>query len=341
MAEFNTNPGDSSVTELEREVDRERERVSATLDELQARASVGSLVDQLAKAVGENGGEVSRNLGRSLRDNPLAALLTGSGLPGLWQAQARGAMRQTAWEDQERDFLRPRQDRLSETPFRLRPTGAGLSESWQEPGYPDKVLVKPRRAASVSASPTLRAGSARASPIRSTDVRERPSDVAHSASAEAASGRRPSCARPAAPSAMAPVPRVAARLGRTVDMRRGLDTLIEEQPLVAGAIAMALGAAVGGALPRSEVEDPIFGGSDRAMGSVRNLATEQGAKVQATASAVVDEAVNIAGEASANSERSCHQGQRSSTPQRARSAKRQVDCGTQVVWQPGFRSGDS
>ena len=83
MAEFNTNPGDRSVTELEREVDRERERVSATIDELQSRASVGSLVDQLVKAVGDNGGEVSRNLGRSLRDNPLAALLTGVGLAWL------------------------------------------------------------------------------------------------------------------------------------------------------------------------------------------------------------------------------------------------------------------
>ena len=43
MVEFNTTPGDRSVTELEREVDRERERVSATIDELQARASVGAL----------------------------------------------------------------------------------------------------------------------------------------------------------------------------------------------------------------------------------------------------------------------------------------------------------
>ena len=70
MAEIGTDPGDRSVTELEREVDRERERVSATIDELKGRASAASLVDQLVKAVGENGGEVSRNLGRSLRDNP-------------------------------------------------------------------------------------------------------------------------------------------------------------------------------------------------------------------------------------------------------------------------------
>ena len=83
-------------------------------------------------------------------------------------------------------------------------------------------------------------------------------------------------------------------------MRHGLDTLIEDQPLVAGAIAMALGAAVGGALPRSRIEDQMFGEqSDRAMEAARTLAKDQGAKVQATASAVVDEALNIAGEASA------------------------------------------
>ena len=61
---------------------------------------------------------------------------------------------------------------------------------------------------------------------------------------------------------------------------------------------MAVGAAVGGALPRSRVEDQMFGAqSDRAMETVRDLAEEQGRKVQATAGAVVDEAMNIAGEA--------------------------------------------
>ena len=93
-------------------------------------------------------------------------------------------------------------------------------------------------------------------------------------------------------------PRRAAGTGH--QMRQGLDTLIEDQPLVAGAIAMALGAAVGGALPRSRVEDRILGEkSDRAMETVRTLAKDQGAKLQATASAVADEALSIAGEASA------------------------------------------
>ena len=108
MAEFSTNPGDRSVTELEREVDRERERVSATIDELQSRASVGSLVDQVVKAVGENGGEVSRNLGRSLRDNPLAALLTGVGLAWLMAGSGRPRDEGRDWEDPDRDVPPPR-----------------------------------------------------------------------------------------------------------------------------------------------------------------------------------------------------------------------------------------
>ena len=45
MAEFSTSPGDRSVSELEREVDRERERVSATIDELQAREQQGDAPD--------------------------------------------------------------------------------------------------------------------------------------------------------------------------------------------------------------------------------------------------------------------------------------------------------
>ena len=118
-------------------------------------------------------------------------------------------------------------------------------------------------------------------------------------------------------------------------MRHGLDTLMEDQPLVVGAIAMALGAAVGGALPRSRVEDRMFGEqSDRAMETVRTLAKDQGAKVQATASAVVDEALNIADEASAELGTRLPSEKRSSTPRRAKSARRQADSARQAGWKP-------
>ena len=138
MAEFSTNPGDRSVGELEREVDRERERVSATIDELQARASVGSLVDQLVKAVGENGGEVSRNLGRSLRDNPLAALLTGVGLAWLMAGSGRPHDEAQDWDDPDNDDLRHGRDRLSDAPMPSASSyGSSAEGAWPRSRYSD------------------------------------------------------------------------------------------------------------------------------------------------------------------------------------------------------------
>ena len=164
MAEFSTNPGDRSVSELEREVDRERERVSATIDELQARASVGSLVDQLVKAVGENGGEVSRNLGRSLRDNPLAALLTGVGLAWLMAGSGRPRDEGRDWEDPDESTCAPGAigSQSRRCPAR-QPTEAALRGRGRTSEYPDPRRFRVR-AASASAWPTWPAGLARGSP---------------------------------------------------------------------------------------------------------------------------------------------------------------------------------
>ena len=296
MAEFNTNPGDRSVTELEREVDRERERVSATIDELQSRASMGNIVDQLVKAVGENGGDISRNVGRSLRENPMAALLTGVGLAWLMAGSSRRhgkgwwlGFGRPALPSRHRpgfaDFRRfGRSDRrrrvgtvwraLTEAPA---PSGEGLGQRAAEAagrigeGVSETVAGLKDRAADFAHAAGSRLGQA------GDAVRGVGSTARHHAGA----ARRGAA-------------------GASSDMRQGLDSFMEEQPLVLGAIAMALGAAVGGALPRSRIEDRVFGEqSDRAMETVRTLAKDQGAKAQVAASAVVDEALNIVDEASA------------------------------------------
>ncbi len=274
--------------------------MSATLDELQSRASVGSLVDQVVKAVGENGGEVSRNLGRSLRDNPLAALLTGVGLAWLMAGSGRPRDEGRDWEDPDRDYLPHGRDRLAE-PLLQGASAYGSNDDNDDrawPQYSDRDDASGEgglrdRVADVAG----RVGEGVSEAMEG--VRERASEFSHAAGAglhRAGDAMRDagSAVRHRAGAAR----RSAAGTGH--DIRRGLDTLIEDQPLVAGAIAMALGAAVGGALPRSRIEDQIFGEqSDRAMEAARTLASDQGAKVQATASAVVDEARNIAGEASA------------------------------------------
>jgi hypothetical protein len=295
MAEHSTNTDDRSVTELEREVDRERGRVSATIDELQARASVSSLVDQVVKAVGENGGEVSRNLGRSLRDNPLAALLTGVGVAWLMAGSGRPRDEGRDWDDADREYFRHGRDRLAD-PSMYSPSGYG-SRDWpntdpdrdggsEEGGFRERV-----------ADVAGRVGDGVSDAVEG--VRERASDMSHAAGAgldRAGDSLREAggAVRDRAGAAR----RSVAETGR--DMRHGLDTLMDDQPLVVGAIAMALGAAVGGALPRSRAEDRMFGGqSDRAMETARSFARDQGTKVQAAAGAVVDEALDIADEASA------------------------------------------
>ena len=83
MTHASTDPGNRSLPEIERDVDAERLRVSETIDALQQKVSVGSLVDQIVKSVGEHGGEASHNLALSLRQNPLAVILTGVGLAWL------------------------------------------------------------------------------------------------------------------------------------------------------------------------------------------------------------------------------------------------------------------
>ena len=189
MAEFNTNPGDRSVTELEREVDRERERVSATIDELQARASVGSLVDQLVKAVGENGGEVSRNLGRSLRDNPLAALLTGVGLAWLMAGSGRPRDEAQNWDDRISDDLRYGRDRLSETPMPGASSyGSSAEGAWPRSEYSDPSAETEEgglreRVADVAG----RVGEGVSEAVGG--VRERVSEMSHAAGAGLTSGR--------------------------------------------------------------------------------------------------------------------------------------------------------
>ena len=71
-------------------------------------------------------------------------------------------------------------------------------------------------------------------------------------------------------------------------------------PLVLGALALAIGAAVGGAFPASRAENRMIGAkSDQAKDALRKVAVEQGQKLRATAEAVVEEASAIVEETSA------------------------------------------
>ncbi len=78
----------------------------------------------------------------------------------------------------------------------------------------------------------------------------------------------------------------------------------DQQPLVVGALALAVGAALGGLLPRTDREDQLFGQeSDRLMDEAERIFSEEREKLSAVAGAAKSEAQKIASETSQEADR--------------------------------------
>ncbi|MCB1352760.1 MAG: DUF3618 domain-containing protein [Rhodobacteraceae bacterium] len=321
MSETVTEPHDKSVRELERDVNETRASVSRTIDELQSRASMGNIVDQVVSAIGENGGEMSRNLGRTLRDNPLPALLTGVGLAWLMAGgggpRLHGRDTGEDWGDRNTDHalstygrgstLRPARTHApdpSGDPSYLGSRGADAARPGMVPptggagGQDDTAFSRAGNAAKDAASRVGSGASDMADSIRSgarnlsDGVRDQVSGAGNTLNDAGLAAQ--------------------ARAGEMRDRamaagRRDLDRVndaMQEQPLVFGALAMALGAAIGGALPSTRAEDRLLGEkSDQLKAYARQVVETEGAKVQATAGAVAQEAVKIADEAAGRLDR--------------------------------------
>ena len=85
--------------------------------------------------------------------------------------------------------------------------------------------------------------------------------------------------------------------------------LIEDQPLIGAAIALAVGAAIGAALPRSRMEDEYFGErSDELFHEAERIYQEEKQKIVAVAGAATEEARNIANEVRTDAENAAPNG---------------------------------
>lgn len=92
--------------------------------------------------------------------------------------------------------------------------------------------------------------------------------------------------------------------------REHAQDFFEDHPLVAGALAMAVGAAIGGALPRTRTEDELLGGTrDDLFDEAERIFEEELHKAQRVAQAAVDEAGTIAEEKRAEADASAPGGQ--------------------------------
>ena len=261
-----TDPGSRSAAEIEREVEQTRAGLTNTLDELRERASPGQLFEQaLDYARSSGGNEFVRNLGTSVRDNPLPLLLIGAGIGWLMMAGGSRPGGTTSSMGASPNHS------MGTGSTRVRVYGNGAESGDSMTG---------RASAVVSAARGSVAGATDQAKEKVGQAYDNVADVASSApdSIRDAAGAMADSLRGAATSVTDRVTgsgqEVHARAGELGDQaHQGVTWLMREQPLVLGAIGVALGAAVGALLPGTEAENQL-------MGQARDAAADQ---VQATA----------------------------------------------------------
>ena len=277
-----TDPGSRSAAEIEREVQQSRADIEHTLDAIQERLSPGQLFDEaLGYFRGGRGAEFTRNLGNSIAANPVPIALMGVGLAWMMVSGQRSAHadRRSAPDDWEED-LDPIEDEYvafaEQDISYLGPQsdpGGGLGEDLTEAGHTAREKIGEMG-------------------DRASDAAARARDRAREAGAQVRDqfGR----ARPARRERAHDARRRARHYGDRA--RQGLLRSLDEQPLVLGAIGLAIGAALGAALPPTETEDELMGETrDKALRRATAMGREQAEKVRETAGAVAAAARDEAG----------------------------------------------
>jgi ElaB/YqjD/DUF883 family membrane-anchored ribosome-binding protein len=261
-----------SAAQLEAEVQAQRARVEGMLDELQGRLSPGQLVDQaLAYARNGGGADFVRNLGRATRDHPLPLALMGVSLAWLMATSARP--RGPRWPADEEPWLEPSER-----------DAYGLLE-----GEKDFAVGDGERRLGAAASEIGDIVTHAAAEVG--DAARRTGQAAREAARRTGRAARSSARRTG--DAARSTADAAARYGRQA--RHGLAQMLDEQPLVLGAIGVAIGAALGALLRPTTSEDAWLGeASDAVRRRAGEVAKDEAGKLRSVADAAVEAAAEQA-----------------------------------------------
>ena len=256
-----------TADEIERDIAGERAALSDTINDLQDKFSVNTIVSDINDMVRTQGGDLGRTISDTIARNPTAVVMTTVGLAWLFLGQGRNKSAKartksdTDWYDNSRKSKH----------------GDFGGQDAQNPTTPENVMEK------------IRASAARVG-VAASDLTERLSHGIEDLSEEAKS--RVLAARHAA---------FEARQTSQETLRKGRQAasgLFDDQPLVVGALAVAAGAAIGGLLPHTKVEDETMGAArDDLYAKAQQIYREERAKAIAAAkiaaSDVKDEIKNV------------------------------------------------
>ncbi|MEO0774016.1 MAG: DUF3618 domain-containing protein [Pseudomonadota bacterium] len=294
--------------EIERDIEREREELASNVDALQNMFSPDAILGQMTQSFKDHGSDLGRAITQSAKQNPVALTLTGVGLAWLVFGRSYDPLAKTnQTEDEDADW--PARGAASR-PAIEQDTSA--YPSWARDDLDDYDHDDPswREQARDRVSGTAASVKAKVSSA-STTAKEGVTDAAHQAQ-HRATVARDRLARGTEDMTDAARDRVIAAREKAVDMAKRADKtarksyakgrdatqdFIQEQPLVAGALAVALGAAIASALPRTKTEDRLIGEKrDDLFDEAERIFHQEREKAERVARATADEVGRIADE---------------------------------------------
>lgn len=250
---------------IEADLDRTRGEMSDTLDALQEKLSPGELFDEALNYFrNSGGGNFASNFKNSITQNPVPVTLVGVGLAWLALAGKGGSAGRDISEMGDFDDSYEPYAQHPEDESAWQPEGVeGAGSDGSAPG--DDVALGMDQASSDSNKPGRMRRMA-------SGGRERMRGISHGArhgvAGAGAMGRR-----------------------QAARARSGFEHMLNEQPLVLGAIGVALGAALAAGLPGTRREDELMGDArDQFMDRAQAKGKEQLGKAKRAAKSAGDAA---------------------------------------------------
>ncbi|WP_420475451.1 DUF3618 domain-containing protein [Noviherbaspirillum sp. ST9] len=270
-----------SPEEIESDIARTRADFSSTIDAIQHKLSPSEMMDNAVDyALSTTPGAFSMNLVNSVRDNPIPVALIGIGIAWLFAADRR----------------RVEYEPVSRYPRSLRrPIRSGYEGMDEEDYYAardygtgdtDEGLVQRMASKTSDAAQGIKESA--------SNVGQKISDTASSVTDRVQQAGQSARARlhETADSAQARMSEMGRR--SQMQMERAKDRfgqMMDEQPLVLGALGLAVGAALGAALPATRRENEMMGNvRDDLLERAKDTAREQADTLKQSAQRIADTA---------------------------------------------------
>jgi hypothetical protein len=319
--------------EIEREVEAQRAQVESTIGEIKERLTPGQLVDELLSYTKNGGAHFASNLGQTVTANPLPAALLGVSLAWLifgnqkQPSYGNGQDHRQDWErrawNADRGYMAIRGASLQRLSHARGDDGLWYSE-WSDDGgakYRARSDQKGNRLGHfMDEAGKAYAGFFDEAGNRIAEFRDEAGNVLDDAfgwanhawqDASWAASRQFGNLADSAKRTAGEVQYNAAR------MSRDAMHMLEDQPLVMGALSFAAGAALGAAIPHTRQEDEMLGElADEVKNEAGHVASDLYAKGKEKAGEIYEEVSEKAGEIYGDAKSKLTGDESGSSPQR-------------------------